>query len=93
MKAFDDEEGEELDMLRELAEEASQYSSDWEYGETLIHEDYFVEYCMKMLKDCGELPTNISWYVVIDEDATAENLKSGYVELDFDGQTYYIRIS
>ena len=75
MKAFDDEEGKELDMLREFAAEASQYSSDWEYGETLIHEDYFVEYCMEILKDCGELPTNIPWYIVIDEEATAENLK------------------
>lgn len=93
MKAFDDEEGKELDMLRELAEEAEQYSSDWKYGETLIHEDYFVEYCMEMLKDCGELPTNIPWYVVIDEEATAENLKSDYVELELNGQTYYMRIS
>lgn len=91
MKAFDDEEGKELDMLRELAEEAEQYSRDWEYGETLIHEDYFVEYCMEMLKDCGELPTNIPWYVVIDEEATAENLKSDYVELNLDGQIYYMR--
>lgn len=86
-------EGKELDMLRELAEEAEQYSSDWEYGETLVHEDYFVEYCMVILKDCGDLPTNIPWYVVIDEDATAENLKSDYVELDFDGQIYYMRES
>ena len=93
MKAFDDEEGKELDMLREFAAEASQYSSDWEYGETLIHEDYFVEYCMEILKDCGELPTNIPWYIVIDEEATAENLKPDYVKLELDGQTYYMRAS
>ena len=87
------EEAEELNALIAFAEEASQYSSDWEYGETLIHEDYFVEYCMEMLKDCGELPTNIPWYIVIDEEATAENLKCDYAELEFDGQTYYMRIS
>lgn len=87
------EEAEELNALIAFATEASQYSSDWEYGETLIHEDYFTEYCMEMLKDCGELPTNISWYIVIDEEATAENLKSDYVKLEFDGQTYYMRAS
>ena len=89
----DVDEGKELDMLREFAAEASQYSSDWEYGETLIHADYFTEYCMIILKDCGDLPTNIPWYIVIDEEATAENLKSDYVELELDGQTYYMRIS
>lgn len=93
MKAFDDAEGKELDMLRELAEEALQYSLDWEYGETLIHEDYFTEYCMEMLKDCGYLPRDIYWYIVIDEEATAENLKSDYVELNLDGQIYYMRAS
>lgn len=87
------EEAEELNMLREFAEECEQYSSDWEYGETLIHTDYFTDYCMVILKDCGDLPTNIPWYVVIDEEATAENLKSDYVELELDGQIYYMRIS
>lgn len=87
------EESEELNELKELAEEASQYSIDWEYGETLIHEDYFTEYCMEILKDCGDLPRDIYWYIVIDEEATAENLKSDYVELELDGKTYYMRIS
>lgn len=87
------EETKELNALKDLAEEASQYSRDWEYGETLIHENYFTEYCIIILEDCGILPKNIPWYVVIDEEATAENLKSDYVKLYFDGQTYYMRAS
>ena len=85
-----DEQG-ELDSLNELAEEADGYTSDWKYGEALIHESYFVEYVEELLKDIGVLPTEIPWYIVIDWDATAAHVKQDYTELDFNGQTYYIR--
>lgn len=91
MKEFDDEEGKELDMLRGLAEEASQYSIDWEYGETLIHEDYFEQYMDEMVEDCYELPKNLPYWMSIKIDY--DELKSDYVELEFDGQTYYMRES
>ena len=91
MKAFDDEEGKELDMLRELAEEAEQYSSDWEYGETLIHEDYFNDYMDEMIEDCYEIPKNLPYWMSIKIDY--DELKSDYVELYFDGQIYYMRVS
>lgn len=82
---------EELVNLIKLAQEAEGYCPDWSYGATLIHEKYFTEYCMDLLLDIGDLPREIPHYIVIDEEATAENLKVDYTELDFNGEVYYIR--
>ncbi len=88
---FDEDDAEELKVLKALAEEASQYASDWKHGATLIHEDYFTEYCEEMVKDIGDLPNEIPSYLVIDWEATAHNLKADYTEVDFDGETYLVR--
>jgi hypothetical protein len=85
------EEGQELAALESLQEEAEGYATDWRYGATLIREDYFTEYAMELLADIGDLPRDIPHYIVIDEEATADNLKVDYNTVDFDGETYYIR--
>jgi len=81
----------ERDDLRELERQCESYAADWQYGETLIHEDYFTEYAEQLVKDIGDMPDNIPRYLVIDWEATAENLKSDYAAIDFSGETYYIR--
>ena len=85
------EQAAELEALNNLAEEAEGYAADWLYGEALIRESYFTEYAMDLLKDCGDLPAEISWYIEIDEEATARNILMDYTAVDFDGVTYYIR--
>lgn len=81
---------EELHILKRLADQLEGYG-DWSHGETLIRYDYFEEYVEEMLKDCGDLPKDIPWYIKIDWEATAENIKVDYTEADFDGVTYYMR--
>ncbi len=81
---------EELHSLKKLAEQLEGYG-DWEHGETLIRKSYFVEYVEDLLKDCGDLPKDIPWYISIDWEATARNLKIDYTEASFDGVTYYMR--
>lgn len=88
---FDKEQGKELDVLRALANEASQYSNDWEYGETLIRYSYWENYVREMLEDCGEIPKNLPWYICIDWETTADNISQDYDLVDFDGVDYYIR--
>lgn len=82
---------EEYWKLVALAEEASQYSSDWEYGETLIRYSYFEDYCQEMLEDCGDIPKDLPWYIEVDWKKTAENIAQDYTEVDFNGVSYYIR--
>lgn len=87
----DEDDAEEYRFLCELRDEFEGYA-DWEYGETVISAKYFTDYAIEMLKDCGDLPANIPWYIEIDEEATAENIKADYSSCDTTyGGTYYCR--
>lgn len=81
----------ELKSLRALANDASQYSSDWEYGEPLIRYSYWEDYVQEMLEDCGDIPKDIPWYIAIDWETTADNIAQDYSIVEFDGVDYYIR--
>lgn len=80
---------EELRILAELAEEGEQYSPDWSYGSQLIHEDYFEQYMDEIIEDCYELPKDLPFWMTVTYDYEA--LKQDYTEVDFDGETYFIR--
>lgn len=87
----DTDEGAELKVLLALQEEASG-SPDWEYGEALIHDDYFEDYARELAEDCGMVDPNAKWpNIHIDWAAAAEALKQDYTYVDFDGQDYWIR--
>ena len=85
----------ELKALLALADEAD-CSPDWSYGETLIHEDYFTDYIEELINDCYELPKEFNsgdwpWcHMTLDYEAAADEAKQDYIEVTFDGQTYYI---
>lgn len=81
----------ELRGLRALAENAEPYADDWSHGATLIRRSYFVEYCKQLVSDIGDLPNDIPAYLVIDWDATADNLEADYTTVDFDGEEYLVR--
>ncbi len=91
LKDWDCDNKAELDALQALNDEAEGYAEDWKYGATLVHADYFTAYCQEVLDDIGDLPKDLPHYIVIDWDATADNLKVDYTEVDFDGQTYFVR--
>lgn len=57
----------------------------------LIRESYFTEAMRELVSDIGDLPKDVPGYLVIDWEATAENLKVDYTAVDFDGVTYYVR--
>ena len=82
---------EELVSLRNLESQGESYSSDWRHGETLIHDDYFNEYAEELVKDIGDMPNEIPSYIVIDWEATAQNIKQDYTCVTFSGETYWIR--
>ena len=78
---------EELDELTSLSEEIS----EWQDGATLIPEDEFTEYCQELLEDTGDLPKDIPHYIVIDWEATANNLRVDYTEVEYQGTTYLVK--
>lgn len=91
LKDWNDEEGIELENLRALAEEAEGYSDDWRHGATLVRDSYFSEYAQELVQDIGDMPNGIPSYIVIDWEATADNIKADYTSVDFDGVEYWVR--
>lgn len=98
LHAYDDAlaEGEEPEIDQERAEAirslADEGVSDWEYGATMIHEDYFTEYAKDFAEDVGYIKPEVSWpYTHIDWESAATELQMDYTSVDFLGDTYYVR--
>lgn len=77
-------EGEEWRTLTDVLEEMG--SADY-----IVSEDHFPAYVEELLKDCGDIPRNFPWYIEIDWEATAKNVRQDYSELEWDGHTYLYR--
>lgn len=78
-------------MLVKLANEAEQYSEDWEYGESLVRYSYFEDYMDEMIEDCYELRKDMPYWMSIKLDYEA--MKQYYISIDFDGVEYYILVN
>lgn len=85
------EECDELAALEDVQDQATQYVTDWTHGATLIRDGYFTDYARELLEDCGDIPKELPWYVVVDWDATAKHIRTDYTGVDFDGVTYWVR--
>ena len=84
---FDKDEQEELDELENMESEIP----EWQHGETLIPEDDWVEYCEELCKDLGYISQDFPWWIEIDWDKTAENIRQDYSEIEYQGTTYLYR--
>lgn len=87
----------ELEALKALASEAES-SPDWNYGETLIRDDYFVTYTGDLIADCypevSKVLASSQWPMTclkIDLKQAARDLKVDYMPVTFNGITYWIR--
>jgi hypothetical protein len=57
----------------------------------LIEEDDFDEYCKELLEDCGYISKDFPVWIEIDWDATANNVRQDYQEVEFRGTNYLFR--
>lgn len=92
LEEFDSgDEGIELHHLKELADDASG-SPDWMHGATLINDDYFEDYARELADDIGAVKSDAGWPTMhIDWEAAAKSLQQDYTQVDFDGQTFWVR--
>jgi hypothetical protein len=88
--SLDVEELEELETLRKLADEGEGLA-DWQYGETLIRDSYFVDYARDLAEDIGAIDRDAWPLGYIDWDAAANALLMDYTSIEFDGVTYWGR--
>lgn len=92
LKDEDPDDVEELRILKDLQEQAEGYG-DWRCGETLIRESYFETYAQQLAEECGMVNDDATWpNDCIDWEAAARELRMDYSAVDFDGETYLVRI-
>ena len=83
---------EELEELEALKDEISENSDEgFEYGIQLIHENDIDDYLHELLLDCGYIPKDMPSWIEIDWQATYDNMKQDYSELELNGNTFYVR--
>lgn len=90
---LNEEDSNQLETLLKLRGEFQDYSNEWEHGETLICEDYWIDYVKELCEDCGYIPKDLPHWIDIDWESTAENVAQDYTVITFDGYDYYVRCS
>lgn len=80
-EAFDDIQDEYSDLLESLKDALVAADNSG----CLIRESYFESYVQELIEEQTSIPS----YVEVDWEATAENIKHDYTEIDIDGVTYY----
>ena len=82
----------ELDSLLALASQGEDYCEDWQYGEALVRDCYFVEYAQELAEDIGAIASDAGWpYTCVDWEQAAHELQMDYTALEFRGVTYWAR--
>ena len=87
-KSYWEDEYQQIEAINEIEDEVG---GEFEDGCLLIEEDYFEDHVEDMLVDCGYIPKDLPSWIEIDWEATAENVKQDYSELEYKGDTYYFR--
>lgn len=84
---FEDElkEIEEIDTIEDNC-------SEFTYGETLIADFYFEDYCRDFCEEVGYISKDFPSFIEIDWDATANNMRQDYTEAEYQGTTYFFRV-
>jgi len=91
LDAWDDDHGEEYEALKAFCEEAEQYCDGWSSGAQLIEDSHWTEYAEQLTEDLGGLPRDLPEWVVVDWEATADNLKADYTAVEWGAYTYWVR--
>jgi len=86
----------ELAALRAILDQLKGYGGDEEwrgdwYPVTLISERTFEDHARELLEECGTIPRDLPWYVAIDWETTAENIRVDYTSVDVGSTVYWYR--
>jgi hypothetical protein len=83
---------EEIQELVDFESELSEYG-DYKYGETIIRDDYWVEYCEELCVELGEIPKTLPSYIAnhIDWEGVAKEMAYDYTYVSYQHTDYYIR--
>ena len=80
---------EEITDIEKLRDEVDY--REWKSGIYFFEEKDFEEYCEELIKDCGYISRNFPSWIEIDWEATTNNMRQDYSEVEFRGETYLYR--
>lgn len=87
---WDADNGDELTTLRAFASGGEGSFSDWYFGVALVRDSYFETYARQFADDIGATGKELSWpFTCIDWAQAADELRSDYSNIEFDGVTYW----
>lgn len=81
----------ELEAFEKEAIEQGCGEAEWLHGAHFINDNYFVRYIQEMLQDDGTLTRDLPWYVKVDWEETADNLKIDYSEINMGPSSFWVR--
>lgn len=81
----------ELDQISIINELEDEIGSEFNYGTPLIPEVDFTDYTIDLLEEFGYISKDFPSWIEIDWEATAENMKQDYSEVEYEGRHYLYR--
>ena len=87
-KEYYEDELQEIEAINSIENELG---SEFEYGVTLVDVDDWEEYVKEFLEDIGYIPKDFPSWIEIDWEATANNVKQDYSEIEYQGTIYLYR--
>ena len=88
----------EITTIKKILDDTAGYGGDveWQgnwYPLLLIKDSYFSEYVEDLVKDCGDIPSDIPWFIEkhIDWDGVASELQIDYGSIEINDITYWYR--
>lgn len=83
-----EDDAKELAALIRFRDDAN--TSEWKSGVTFVRDSHFTDYAEQLADDIGAIDSNAKWPLNhIDWDAAADELKTDYSSVEFDGVTYW----
>jgi len=78
----------ELKEIEEIDTIENELGSEFDYGVTLVDVDDFEEYVEDLLDELGYIPKDFPSWIEIDWQATANNVRQDYTEVEYQGNSY-----
>ena len=78
----------ELKEIEEIDTIENELGSEFDYGVALVDVDDFEEYVEDLLDELGYIPKDFPSWIEIDWEATANNVRQDYTEVEYQGKSY-----
>jgi len=78
----------ELKEIEEIDTIENELGSEFDYGVALVDVDDFEEYVEDLLDELGYIPKDFPSWIEIDWEATANNVRQDYTEVEYQGNSY-----